>query len=117
MKKLIILVLATVLLGGFFVSAFGEATDTYSGVFTPITAPGEHCFPITTSNSATLTDQDGNSFVPRGVWVGGAGNVDVRMYGKQNDVDFDGAAAGTFIVVRPDMVYNTTTATGLVGCY
>lgn len=65
-------------------------------------------FAITPSDSADLAD------VPRGVWVGGAGNLVVT--GLSGDVTFQGIPAGTMLPIAPTRVKATgTTATALLG--
>lgn len=65
-------------------------------------------FAITPSDSTDL-DQ-----IPRGVWVGGAGNLVVS--GISGDATFVGVPAGTMLPISPTRVKATgTTATALVG--
>ena len=65
-------------------------------------------FAITPNDANDLTD------VPRGIWVGGAGNLVVT--GLSGDVTFQGIPAGTMLPIAPTRVKVTgTTATNLVG--
>ena len=55
--------------------------------------------------------------VTRGLYVGGAGNVNVTM-GDGNDVLFTGVAAGTVLPIRVSHVLATsTTATTITALY
>lgn len=73
--------------------------------------PGEHAFAITPNNSTDL------EHVTRGIWVGGAGNLNVDLWGGET-VLFSGIAAGTLLPLCVTRVRSTsTTATLLVGIY
>lgn len=66
---------------------------------------------ITTSDSVELTA------VTRAIYVGGAGNIAVVMFGGQS-VTFTAAVAGTILPIRVKKVLATgTTATAMVGLY
>lgn len=65
-------------------------------------------FDITPSDSVDLAE------VPRGIWVGGAG--DLVVTGLTGDVTFQSVPAGTMLPIAPTRVKATgTTATSLVG--
>lgn len=67
-------------------------------------------FAITPSNDADLPQ------VPRGVWVGGAGNLALVGIEGGSGVILKGIAAGTLVPVSPNRILATgTTATDLVG--
>lgn len=56
--------------------------------------------------------------VTRGLYIGGAGNVNVTMEGDQADVLFSGVPAGTVLPIRVSKVKSTsTTATLIVALY
>ena len=72
-------------------------------------------------NAYAITAHDSNevgTHLPRMLYVGGAGNITMRLIGDETDVVFNGVAAGTTLNVRPRLIKATgTTATGLVGLY
>lgn len=63
---------------------------------------------ITPSDSTDLTGI-------RALYVGGAGNVDVRGVGSSTTVAFDGVTAGTILPISVSRVMASTTATLIVG--
>jgi hypothetical protein len=74
-----------------------------------MSGPAENFFSITPSDSVDLIR------TPRAIYIGGAGNVVVRITGEAS-VTFQGLAAGTILPIRCDRVLATgTTATNLVG--
>ena len=62
--------------------------------------------------AAVVTQSNATVFaVPTiGLWVGGAGNVAVRMYGSQTNVTFTSVAAGTLLPIQIDQVLATGTS-------
>lgn len=73
-------------------------------------APASYAFVITPSNTTDLEQ------VTRAIYVGGDGNIAVRLYGNSSHVDFIGVKAGTILPIRADRVRSTdTTATNLIG--
>ena len=71
--------------------------------------PATHVFTITPGDSAYLDD------LPRGIYVGGAGDLAVMTIGGSIAI-FVGLVAGTIVPVRAVRVYATgTTATSLLG--
>lgn len=70
---------------------------------------------ITPADGLVLNTNRGTPF--RGLYVGGAGNVQVRMLDGSTQV-FAGVLAGTTLAIQYDKVFATnTTATNLVGLY
>jgi hypothetical protein len=70
--------------------------------------PAHHGVAVTPNDGADLTD------TTRALYIGGAGDVRVDMYGS-GTVTFVGVAAGTVLPLRADRVYATgTTATSIV---
>lgn len=68
-------------------------------------------------NASAVTKSDSTTFSPAaiGLWVGGAGDVAVRMYGSQTNVTFAAVPAGTTLPIQVDRVLSTgTTATSIV---
>lgn len=53
----------------------------------------------------------------RAIYVGGEGNLTVRMAGQENDVTFVAAPAGTLLPIRVSQVRAATTATNIVALY
>tara|TARA_Y100000310_G_C20118547_1_gene550395 strand:- start:135 stop:380 length:246 start_codon:yes stop_codon:yes gene_type:complete len=73
--------------------------------------PSQKSFSITPSDTAWLTPP-----YPRGIWVGGAGDVVVTAIDDDTDTTYPGAQAGEIIPVVVKKVKATgTTATNLVG--
>jgi hypothetical protein len=67
-----------------------------------------------------VTASDATTFDPptRGLYVGGAGDVAVRMFLGQANVTFVGVPAGTLLPICVDRVLSTgTTATSVVRLY
>lgn len=52
----------------------------------------------------------------RGIYVGVAGNLTVRMYGQKNTVVFSNVPVGVF-PIQVDQVFLATTATNLVALW
>jgi hypothetical protein len=69
--------------------------------------------------AVALTKSDTTEFkVTRGLWVGGAGNVAVKMADDTAAVTFVGVAAGTLLPLRVWQLMSTnTTATSVVALY
>ena len=68
-------------------------------------------------NGAAVTKSDATVFSnPTGaLWVGGVGDVAVRMYGGQNSITFVAVAAGTLLPITVDKVLSTgTSATAII---
>lgn len=84
-------------------------TDPFKGYGGP-ESPSRAPFAITPSDTAVLT------VVPKGIYVGGAGDITLRGADASADVLFSAVPAGTILPVGPLYVRATaTTATGLVG--
>lgn len=83
------------------------ALDASSGTDKPATRG----FAISPGDNADI------AYVTRAVWVGGAGNLKVTMFGGDTII-LVGVAAGTLIPIRVSRVHSTsTTATSIVGLY
>lgn len=67
----------------------------------------KHATPVVTSNSTVQQY--------RAIYVGGAGNVVVRMLADQNVVTFSSVPAGTTLWIEVDLIETTSTATNMVG--
>ena len=91
------------------------ATDPFSSNSTGLDSPGRNAVAVTPNDSTDLTVQ------PRGIYVGGAGDVVVQMLNASNaiaDVTFVGVAAGSLLPIRPTRVKATsTTATNIVAVW
>lgn len=73
--------------------------------------PAESLFAVTKSDSTVFTQ------ATRAIWVGGAGDIAVRMV-DQTTGTIAGVAAGTLLPIRCDKVLSTgTTATSIIGFY
>jgi hypothetical protein len=67
------------------------------------------------ASAVTASDSTVLSPVPRGLYVGGAGNVAVRFPGSATSVTFTAVPAGTILPIKPEKVMSTgTTATDIV---
>lgn len=84
--------------------------DKYSDVDS-VMASGRKGFAITPNDSTEL------ALTPKAVWVGGAGNLVVRLIDDSADITISGIAAGTLLPIRPKLVKTTSTATALIGLY
>jgi hypothetical protein len=68
-------------------------------------------------NAEAVTKSDSTVFSPPtiGLWVGGTGDVAVRMYGSQTSVTFTAVPDGTMLPIQCDQVLDTgTDATDIV---
>jgi len=75
-------------------------------------APATNAFAITPNDSTELTT------TTRALYVGGAGNVVVRLSGDTANVTLVGVVAGTILPIRAILVAATsTTATNIIGLY
>ena len=84
--------------------------DKYSDVDS-VMASGRKGFAITPHDSTEL------ALTPKAVWVGGAGNLVVRLVDDSADITISGVAAGTLLPIRPKLVKTTSTATLILGLY
>lgn len=77
--------------------------------------PAQNAVAVTPSNTTTF------SKYTRGLYIGTAGNVNVRMFGDgqtRPDCVFTNVPAGTILPIVCDIVYFTsTTASGIVRLY
>jgi len=72
------------------------------------------------NNAFSVTPHDTNelAFIPRGIYVGGSGDIAVILADDTAAVTFVGVLAGTVLPVRPKIIKATgTTATSIVGLY
>ena len=68
-------------------------------------------------NAAAVTKSDSTVFTnpTLGLWVGGVGDVAVRMYGSQTSVTFAAIPSGTMLPIQVDKVLSAgTSATSIV---
>lgn len=66
-----------------------------------------HAAVITPSDSADL------AFITSGIWVGGAGNMNVDTY-EGDTVLISGIAAGTFLPIKVRRIHSTSTTATLI---
>ena len=86
-------------------------TDSFKTFARSLTSPPEHAEAITPSDSASL------GHVTRALYVGGGGDVALRMLGGEEAV-FRSLQPGSLIPLRIEMIRSTgTTATGLIGLW
>ncbi len=86
-------------------------TDTFKTFARSLTSPPENAAEIVPDDAAPLPH------VTRALYVGGAGDVTLRMLGG-DEVTFQGLAAGTLLPIRAVLVkLSGTTASGLVGLW
>jgi len=85
----------------------------------PTNAKDDSDSPAKSSFSITphATNEVG-AYIPRFLYVGGAGTLAMRLANDTADVSYIGVQAGTTLRVRPSHIRASgTTATGLVGLY
>ena len=88
------------------------ATDTFANSQGGLQSPPTNSFTITPSDTAELP------FVTREVWVGGSGNITLRLSNDTSSVVLTAVPVGTRLRLRARQIYATgTTATLLVGLY
>ena len=86
-------------------------TDSFRSHSRSLTSPPEHALAIQPDDTADLPQ------VTRALYLGGGGDVAVRMCGGET-VTFAGVAAGTLLPVRVGRVLASgTTATGILGLW
>lgn len=86
-------------------------TDTFKTYARSLTSPPEHAAAIAPSDTAALP------YATRALYVGGSGDVAVRMLGGET-VTLRALQAGSLVPLRIDMVKSAgTTATGLIGLW
>lgn len=70
------------------------------------------------TNAAAVTKGDSTALAGiRGLYVGGAGDVAVKMIEGGSTVTFVGCAAGSILPICPVRVMDATTATSIVALY
>lgn len=86
-------------------------TDKFSDQATGLGGPAGSAFAVTKSDATVFSQPT------RALWVGGAGDVAVRML-DQTTLTFAAVPAGQLLPIRVDKVLSTgTTATSIVGMY
>ncbi len=107
---------------------------TQSGTQTPIfganaavepslwSAPGQACAAVTKSDSTILSYTRADSTTAtqptRGLYIGGTGDVAVRMWYNQGSVTFTAVPVGSVLPIAVDQVLSTgTTATAIVAIF
>ena len=83
--------------------------DTFTGFSTSIDGPAPNAIAVTPGSSPLAS-------VTRALYVGGAGDVTVTMFGG-GDVAFVGVPAGAILPIRASHVLAATTATSIVAIW
>ena len=87
------------------------ATDLHAGATEGVMAPADNAVAVTKHDTTELT------YVSRGIYVGGAGDMTVLTLGGET-TQFVGIAAGTLLPIRVRRVNSTgTTVTAIVALY
>jgi len=91
--------------------AFGQASDEFQGTSTGLDSPARRALAVTPDDDTDLT------YVTRGLYIGGEGNIAVVTSGGDTVV-FTALSAGTLLPVRVSRVRSTsTTATNIVALW
>jgi hypothetical protein len=85
-------------------------TDKYADVDS-VMSSARKGFAITPHDTTEI------ALTPKAVWVGGAGNLVVRLEDDSSDITISGIAAGTLLPIRPKLIKTTSTATLIIGLY
>ena len=86
--------------------------DKYKDESTALESPANSAVAVTTSDVADLAEPS------RALFIGGAGNLSVEMYGTGTAVVFANVQAGSILPIRVTRVNATgTTATSIVSVY
>lgn len=75
---------------------------------------------LSARNAAVVTPNDSTDLaqVTRGVFVGGAGNLNVNMAGTGTEITFTGVPAGAFLPICVSRIRSTsTTATNIMAVW
>lgn len=80
--------------------------------------PRDHTLPYVGHFAISKSDTDELTYVVRGIYVGGAGDLALKMRGDTNAVVYKGRPAGSILPGYFVQVMSTnTTATDIVGVY
>lgn len=85
--------------------------DAFDGFQPTPTSSPDHAFAIAPHASNPLP------WVTRAIWVGGAGDLVVRLAGDSADVTLSAVPAGSLLPMRAAYVRATSSASLLVGLY
>ncbi|WP_172293767.1 hypothetical protein [Pseudoruegeria sp. HB172150] len=84
--------------------------DRYDQFKTGPVSPAIGGFAVTPDDDTDLTE------IPRALYIGGAGSLDVTMMDGTN-LTFAGLSAGAVLPIRPSRILETSSATGIVALY
>jgi hypothetical protein len=66
----------------------------------------------------TPSDESELAIIPRAVYIGGAGDLVVKLIDDEDAITFVGIQAGSLMPIRPKQILDTdTTATAILGIY
>lgn len=92
-------------------AAWAAAEDDFSNYAVGLTSPYRHASSITPHDTNELT------YVTRGIYIGGAGNVKVTTV-EDETVTFNSAAVGQVLPVRAKIIFSSgTTATSIIALW
>jgi len=74
---------------------------------------------VPADDAAVITPNDSSELdiFTRAIYVGGAGDIKVKMVGSGDNITFVGVPAGSILPIRVRKVYTDTTATNLIALY
>lgn len=79
--------------------------------------PASRMFAVTPSDTASIAGPNSEDNIPRGVYVGGAGDLAIKC-GDDDAVTLVGVVAGSLLPIRPTRIMAAnTTATNIVAVY
>jgi hypothetical protein len=65
----------------------------------------------------TPSDESELAIIPRAVYIGGAGDLVVKLIDDEDAITFAGIQAGSLLPIRPKQVLEDTTATNIIAIF